>query len=493
MSLRKFRKTEAILGRVDDTPRRIEYMNKKALQSGVWYTISNFLVRGIGFITTPIFTRLLTQAEFGQFNNYTSWQSILIIFVTLNLESTLICAQFDYKEKFDEYILSMLALSTASGCAWLAGILMFERQAEIIFGLDKCYVYAMLLYLLFLPAINLFQTRERLRFRYKSSVLVSLAVSVGAALLSVILVLCMKNRLTGRIIGYVVPTVLIGLVLLFYFGFKGKRVSCAYWRYAFPICMPYIPHLLSLTVLNSMDRIMIKRWCGDVDTALYSLAYSCGAVGTMLFSSINTAYAPWLAERLSEDDYTTIRKVSGYYIFGGVCLATGIMLLAPEALFILGGSKYIEAKYVISPVFMGCVCQFLYTMFVNVEQIKKRTVGMAFASISAAVLNFFLNWLLIPKVGYLAAAYTTLAGYLWLLLVHMVLVRHMGLSQIYNCRGILSLVIAFGVFTVGINFLYRFTVIRYFGLGVYLAVLFFIAYKKRNKIRTMLRKDKPRL
>ena len=41
----------------------------KALKSGVWYTASNFLVKSIGFITTPLFTRLLTKTEFGIFNN----------------------------------------------------------------------------------------------------------------------------------------------------------------------------------------------------------------------------------------------------------------------------------------------------------------------------------------------------------------------------------------------------------------------------------------
>ena len=32
--------------------------NVKALKSGIWYTAANFLTKSIGFITTPIFTRL---------------------------------------------------------------------------------------------------------------------------------------------------------------------------------------------------------------------------------------------------------------------------------------------------------------------------------------------------------------------------------------------------------------------------------------------------
>lgn len=92
--------------------------NVKAFKSGIWYTLSNFLVKSIGFITTPIFTRLLTHAEFGAFNNYTSWLSIISVFVTLNLESTLISARFDYEDDFDGYILSMLSISFISTFVW---------------------------------------------------------------------------------------------------------------------------------------------------------------------------------------------------------------------------------------------------------------------------------------------------------------------------------------------------------------------------------------
>ena len=33
---------------------------KKALKSGVWYVVGNFMAKSAGFITMPIFTRLLT-------------------------------------------------------------------------------------------------------------------------------------------------------------------------------------------------------------------------------------------------------------------------------------------------------------------------------------------------------------------------------------------------------------------------------------------------
>lgn len=461
--------------------------NKKALKSGMWYTISNFLVKGIGFITTPIFARLLSQAEYGQYSNFLSWQNIFIILITLTLEASIVSAQYDFKGKVDEYILSMLILSTVSVCIWFGFFILLEDRVLNVLGIEVIYVKLLLLYLLFVPAVNLFQARERVRFGYKISVVLGLILSVGASFLAVVLIFVMRDRLYGRIVGQLLPTILIGGCLYIYFWVKGKHISLSYWGYALKICLPYIPHLLSLTVLSSTDRIMIKRWCGDENAALYSLAYTCGAMVTVLFSSINSAYGPWLAERLLVDDYSGIRRFSRYYIFGGVSLAIGIMLVAPEVLLILGGKQYLEAKYVIPPVFAGCVCQFLYTMFVNVEQIKKRTIGMAFASISAALLNYLLNWMLIPRMGYLAAAYTTLVGYLWLLIIHMVLVRQMGMSKIYDCKWILLLVVVGCMFTVGANYLYHYNALRYFIVIVYLLVFIGIVCKQRKNFLRIIR------
>ena len=456
--------------------------NKKAFKSGVWYTIANVLVKSIGFITTPIFTRLLTHSEFGTFNNYTSWLSIVTIFITLNLESTLISAKFDYEDDFDGYIFSMLILSAINTVIWFVIVNVNGTFFENVLNLNIKYIDAMLIYLFFLPAVNMFQTRERYYFEYKATVLTSIILSLGTAMLSVVLVTKMSNRLNGRIIGAIVPTVFLGLYFFIYFIKRGKRVSICYWKYAIPICLPYIPHLLSMTLLNSMDRVMITKMCGSEQTAFYSLAYTCGTMVTLLLTSMNGAFAPWLGEKINNREYIQIRKVSYIYISGFLFFAVGIMLVSPEILYILGGKPYMEAIYVLAPVSMGCACQFLYTLFVNVEQFKKRTGGMAIGSVIAALINLVLNYLFIPKLGYFAAAYTTLIGYIVLLLIHMYLVSKLGLGQIYDYKFILISVLVGIVLMILITILYAHILLRYLVIVGYAAIAIFIFFKYKDKL-----------
>lgn len=459
-----------------------------ALKSGVWYTISNLLVKSTILITTPIFTRLLSKTDYGNYNNYLSWQNIILIIVTLNLEASLTSAKFDYKDRFKEYVFSILVLSTISVSIWtlIANVIM--RPLSGFLGVAPIYIDMMLIYCACYSSVNVFQVSERFHYRYKSAVLIALLVAFGTAAVSVILVLSMDNRLFARTLGGILPTVIIGVVLYIIIAKQGKKVEISMWIYALKVCVPYVPHLLSLTVLNSMDRVMITRICGADENALYSVAYNCGAMVTILLTSMNTAFSPWLGDNLHIKNYKDTRHFSKYYILSFCYLALGIMLLAPEVLLIMGGSQYLEAKYVMTPVAMGCVCQFLYTMYVNIEQYEKKTVGMAFASAGAALLNLILNAIFIPMFGYIAAAYTTLAGFLFLLIVHMLLVKKLGYSQVYDNKLVILVVVVMICFTVGINFLYMKNYFRYIAIGIYIIATVTVFIKERVIVKNLVSK-----
>lgn len=456
--------------------------NKKALKSGIWYTAANFLTKSIGIITVPIFTRLLTKQEVGAYGNYTSWLAVFMILVTLNLESTFISAKFDYKKEFDSYVSSMLVFSSVSALIWLCVFTLFSGFAVGRTNVALPYLYCMCAYLFFIPAVNMFQTKERFRFEYKKSVLTSVIIAVGTASVSLLLVNVMSNRLTGRVLGAAVPTIFIGAVLYFLLLRSGHKLKTEYIKYALPICLPYIPHLLSMTFLNSLDKVMITDIRGEEENALYTLAYQCSSVVTILVTSLNTAFSPWLGEKLHKDALDEIRAFSKKYVLIFLFFAVGIMLISPDIMMVMGGKPYMEAQYVMPPVMLGCVCQFVYTMYVNVEQFKKKTVGMAIASVSAAAMNYGLNYLFIPKYGYIAAAYTTLISFLWLLGTHMFLVWRLGLSKTYPNRFILSLVGIATVITVGINVLYSHTIIRYGITLIYACVLIFVIIHYKDQL-----------
>lgn len=462
--------------------------DRTVIKSGIWYTISNLLVKSMALITTPLFTRLLSKSDYGAYNNYISWQGIAVIFVTLNLEASLISAKFDYKDRLKQYIFSILSLSTVSALAWLVLCNIFIQPVSAFLNMKPEYVNMMLVYCGFNAVINIFQVSERYMYKYKSSILIALFIAISTTLVSFLLVLKMNDKLFARVFGGILPTGCIGLVLYFFIAYQGKKIDISIWGYALKICILYIPHLLSLTMLNSIDRVMITKICGEIPNALYSVAYSCGAIVTILLTSMNSAFSPWLGDKLYLRQFNDIRKVSKFYILGFCYIAIGIMVFSPEVLLIMGGKQYIEAKYVMTPVAMGCVCQFMYTMFVNIEQYEKKTVGMALASMLAALLNFILNLIFIPLFGYIAAAYTTLIGYLFLLILHMILVKKIGFSQAYSYKMILITIAGMLLLTVAMNFLYMNSSLRMIVIVLYIALLLSILVKNKRLVIMLLKK-----
>ena len=78
------------------------------LKASVAYTICNVLVNSVAIITIPLFTRLLTTEQYGQFSIYQSWLSIMTIFLSLNLPyGSFNTAMVKFENDRDRYISSV--------------------------------------------------------------------------------------------------------------------------------------------------------------------------------------------------------------------------------------------------------------------------------------------------------------------------------------------------------------------------------------------------
>lgn len=65
---------------------KTKYVNTPVqVRASLWFLICSFLQRGISMLTTPIFTRLLSTSEYGQYSIFNSWLGIITIFVSLSL------------------------------------------------------------------------------------------------------------------------------------------------------------------------------------------------------------------------------------------------------------------------------------------------------------------------------------------------------------------------------------------------------------------------
>lgn len=450
-------------------------VSSKALKSGVWYTISNFFLNGIAFITTPVFARLLSKTEYGEYSNYTSWLSIIAVLVTLELAGCVARARYDYEEDFDKFLSSITFCGTIIALACYLIVLIFHGFFEQIFSMELKYIHLMFFNVLVSPALRILQNKHRILQKYKSFVVVAIGSTVVSTGVSLLCVLYMEDKLFARLYGMTIPLLVVYLGAYIIIVAKGRTFFNAdYWKYAIAFCVPLVPHLLSNVILGSSDRIMIKNMCGAEDAAVYSLAYSCGMIISVLFNALNQAYEPWLFDRLNVKDYESVKKISRYYLVFFVFIIEGAILLSPEIMLIMGGKAYAEAIYVIPPVMVGYGCKFVYTFYINSERFEKKTAYISLGTIISAVFNVVLNLIFIPIFGYMAAAYTTLAGFLMLVFMHYIMSKKMNIAGAYDNRFMFIMVFLMIVSGIACQFLYSVIVVRYiviFAVGV-IALLF---------------------
>ena len=159
----------------------------------------------------------------------------------------------------------------------------------------------------------------------------------------------MNDKVLGRVLSFIIPYACLAVVLYYAITKKGKKIVCLkYWKFTLGFCIPLLPHYLSQTILSQSDRIMINNMIGTTDAAFYGFSYSIGALLGIFTQAINTSFIPWLYQRLEAKDYRKIGKSATPLVFIMAILVTFVTLLAPEAVWILGGTKYAEAVYVLS-------------------------------------------------------------------------------------------------------------------------------------------------
>lgn len=403
---------------------------RAALLSGLWYTLSSFLTKSLGFITIPLFTRIMTPDEFGSFSAYAAFQTIMIAVFGLESFLTLNRARFDFGElDLMKYQFSVLVLSLSLTTAAMVLFLLFPGYLTAVTGLEEQYLLMMFVYLLFNPAFSMFQMWQRVRYRYRLQTLLSFSLSILSAALSVAFVITWPDVLTGRIVGQYGSFVVAGLILFAYYAFKARSVRLAYWCYCLRLAIPLVIATIGTQGLLVGSRIVVQALGDSTGAAIIGLATTVASIATVLIASVSNAWSPWLMDCLHRDLYQQARSTFAVlFTFSGL-LAVGVALLAPEIIMVLGGVSYTDSVKLV-PIFMvSCVLALVTSQYVFIHTFHGHVFYCGLLTLGVAALNFVACWLMTPMYGYGAVGYVNVVAYGFLYLAHIGLLKYLGIRD----------------------------------------------------------------
>lgn len=449
------------------------------MKASLAFFLANVVTSGIAYITTPIYTRLLTSTEYGQTSVFLTWMQIFGIVAMFCLSYGVFNnGMLDYKEDRDRFSFSLLILSNIITLLLFLIVLVIYPLITLWLNIDLPLLLLMFSVFATQPAYNFWLARQRYEYKYKTTLVFSILMALVSPTVAIICILIKSDHLYARLFGAEVPLILIYIGFYIYLGNKSKhRIKYDYWKYALKFNVALIPHYLSTYLLGSSDKIMISYLVSNSATAYYSVAYSIAAIVTIIWAAANSSLIPYTYEKCEKKDYKAISIVTLpiLTLFAVACVF--IILLAPEIVSIMATEDYREAIYVIPPIVGGVFFQVQYYMYANVLYYMKKPKYVMIGSIVAAILNIVLNYIFISAYGYIAAGYTTIACYLIQASIDYFAMRKVMGQSIYNIKyiGILSAVI-FAISIFG-NITYSHRFIRYITVMMILGIA--IIYRKK--------------
>lgn len=455
------------------------------VKASLWYTVCNVINKAIALLATPIFTRIMTEEEYGTFAVFQSWYSILIIFTSLNVflggyQKGLIL----YKDDISRFTAAQLGLTTTITILFLAIYFFNVPFWTGVFDLEPLLMFAMFAELLLMPALELWSSQQRFDYKYKKYVGITMAMSLLTVFGGAIAVLNSNHKVEARVFSDAAAKGIFSGVLFILIFLTGKCFyNKEYWKYSLSFNLPLIPHYLSNYVLSQSDRVMIGRMVGNSQAAYYSVAYTISTVMVLITSAINNSLTPYIYKSIASGDKKGIKNTTRVLVIlvAGLCVVT--MTFAPEVIRVFAGKKYVDAIYVIPPVAASVFFIFLYSLFSTIEYYYQKTGFIAIATCICAVANLILNYIFINIYGYYAAGYTTVVCYIGLACLHYFFYRKVSKEEdcgnIYDGKlcVILSVTVLAVMLIMALTYQYSWVRYGFFALVIAMTAIF------RNQIK----------
>lgn len=414
---------------------------KKLLGQTALYGGTTIIGRLLNYLLVPVHTYLFQTGEYGVVGELYAWVSLFNVILTYGMET----AFFNFtriEEKSDKtYATALCSLATTSllfiiVCTLcsspIASWLHYQDHPEyitwlaIIIGLDA------------LTSITFAKLRYEMRaLRFSFIKITNILVNILLNLFFLLLCpYCLKEGILVEVIDKIYnPSVGVGYIFIANLAasvvtflllipdiFKGKiAFSWSLWKEMIVYAFPLLIFGLAGIVNETMDRIMLK-WLSPADIAqsqvgIYSACYKISILMTIVIQAFKYAAEPFFFGKAKDNDaqevYAVVMK---YFVLFCSVMFVGIMLYMDIIQYFVGADFREGIKVV--PILL--LANLFLGVFYNLSiwyKLTGQTRFGAYIALIGATLTLVLNYLLIPVMGYMGAAWTTFIVYFVMMVI----------------------------------------------------------------------------
>lgn len=379
------------------------------------FSIGPIISAFISFFIVPITAYFIDPAEFGKASMYAMALGISSLFVFLGMDQAF---TREFNEHEDKRSLFLNSLIIPLGFSFVLGAIyiIFYKPISILM-FDSVERYIMILLAISLPfsiidRFNLLLIRMQDKARLYS--LLNVLNKVVNMVVLIPYLVFIEKSFKGVINAQFIALMIMCIVECFLtrdYWFAKFKVNKKLLNKMFRYGLPLVPACIITWFLNSMDRIAIRQWSTFNELGLYSTALRIVAVITIVQSAFCTFWTPtafkWYEDKVENEKFI---KVSNMlicfmnFIFIGVVIFRNVVI------------KIFPAKYANASIIVPFL-SFLPIMYTVSEAtclgiaFSRKTSYNILTSAIAAISNYILNYLLVPRYGALGASVATGISY----------------------------------------------------------------------------------
>lgn len=387
------------------------------------FFFGSMMTQLLGFVTFPLLTRMLTREQYGVLGLVTTTMTYALVLAKVGLSDGIIRLFKEYDdsaEKRNIFSSTVFFRGVFFAAAAVAAYLLLLPVLFKLFNTDKAYYscFAIMAISLFIKPLSIVVVNL---MRANSKTLLLNVASFWSRVISIVasmgLLLYFSRSLAAYFAGIVLAEVITAGFYYSWF-FKNYRVrlhdvSASLAKMLIVFGAPLLLTELSYNVLSFGDRYLVAWLSGAAALGVYTVGYNLAlyVANTILFSlsyAIVPIYVKIYHQEGLEKTREFLARCLNIYLVAIIPVCAGFYAVSDSLFLTLASSKYQEAA-VFSPLILvanlvlGMNSILNAGLFLN----KKSTTIMAIM-LTAGVVNIVSNLILIPAMGLMGAAMSTM-------------------------------------------------------------------------------------
>lgn len=390
-------------------------MDRKTRQLGKnfgLFTIGSFASKILTFLLVPLYTNVLTTAEYGIVDLINTTVSLTFPLAILVISEAVIRFCLDgISDK--KQVWSIGFYINLVGCVlltFLSPLLFFTVLRDyVLFYVMSCFALS------FHQTVSQFVKGNCSAKIYAAGGIIN---TITVVTLNILFLLIFKWGLTGYLIAIASGHF---ITILYYF------IRTKIWRYFIWInridkkllsemlqySLPMLPNSLSWWINDSSDKYIVQYFCGLSVNGIYAIAYK---IPTLMTTISNLFISAWQISAFedfgSDESIKFFNKIANDYIKLNLIVSSGLVFLTrPLALILFASDFYSAWKY--TPILvLAFVFSTLSSFWGTVYTAAKKTKMLFYSTLIGAGVNIVLDLLMTPWIGAYGAALATLLSYL---------------------------------------------------------------------------------